>query len=190
MNPGVGAMVAALLVLASPAGAQSPWRVDSAGTQVHWEVGHFGTSTARGRFDRVDTVLEFDPAARRGTVAVTVDTASVATGLPIFDRVLRGADLLDASAHPQAWFVGSRFEFDGDRPRMVHGEITLRGTSRPLTLRVTRFDCIAAAPPQPARCGAELEADLQRSDFGLNYALPWATNRVRIVVYASASPPH
>ena len=48
---------AAWLLLAAAACAQAEpvfYRIDPAATHVHFEVLHFGTSTARGRFDAIE----------------------------------------------------------------------------------------------------------------------------------------
>lgn len=179
-------LCALLAVVATGAGAR-PWSIDPARTRVHWEVDHFGTSTVRGRFDRVSGSATLDPAAGRGEVSVTVDTASVVSGLAPFDRILRGELMLASAAHPQAWYVAGRVEFDADgRPRVLHGELTLRGTSRPLRLEATRVAC-RTTPEGGERCGADFTGELRRSDFGITHALPFAADRVRLVVHVAAA---
>jgi polyisoprenoid-binding protein YceI len=162
------------------------YAIDRDLTRVHWEVLHFGTSTSRGRFDRIDGSITLDRAARRGEVSITVDTASVSTGFAPFDNVLRGGYMLAVAEHPQAWFVASRIEFDGDAPRKVRGEITLRGVGRPLELVAERFACRPAKPGEGEICGGDFSAELRRSDFGIDYALPFAADRVRLRVAVEA----
>jgi polyisoprenoid-binding protein YceI len=160
--------------------APQTWRVDAAGSRIHWEVEHFGTSTQHGRFDRFDAAVTLDAAAGRGNVSVTVDTASVSSGVPVLDRVLRGGQMLAAADHPQAWFVADRITYDvAGRPRRLDGELTLRGTSRPLVLEAERVDCT----PDGAACGATYAATLRRSEHGISFGLPFAADRVRLVVH-------
>lgn len=179
--------VAAALAAGANAARAAPevFRLDPEQTRVHFEVLHFGTSTSRGRFDGITGSLTLDRAARRGEISITVDTASVSTGLAPFDRVVRGPDLLDSAAHPQAWFVASHLRFDGDRLAAVDGELTLRGISRPLTLRALRFACRDDAGREV--CGGDFDAELRRSDFGVNYLLPLVADRVRLVVQVEAT---
>jgi polyisoprenoid-binding protein YceI len=171
---------------AAPPGA---WRVDPQATQIHWEAMHFGTSTSRGRFEQFDVQLGFDPQARQGELAVTVNTASVTTGLAPFDQVLRGSFMFAAADHPQAWYIARQFEFEGDRLVAVRGELTLRGTSRGLTLRALRFGCGRTDAGEPV-CGGDFEGELRRSDFGINYALPFGADRVRLFVSVQARRPY
>lgn len=169
------------------ASAQTPptapnYQLDAGHTFVHWEVLHMGTSTTRGRFDRVSGVVEFDAARQAVDVSITADTASVSTGLEAFDKVMRGAPLLSVQAHPQAYFTARKGRWEGAELRELNGEITLRGISRPLTLRALRFKC--GLNPLFGRevCGGDFEATLKRSDFGMTLALPLVADDVRLLV--------
>jgi polyisoprenoid-binding protein YceI len=180
---------AAWLLLAVTAFARAEpvnYRIDPVATHVHFEVRHFGTSTSRGRFDTVAGRIVLDRAARSGEVAIEIDTASVSTGLAPFDSVLRRADMLASQAHPKAYFVAQRFDFDGERLVGVGGEFTLRGTSRPLTLRALGFGCRRHATLQREVCGGDFEAELLQSDFGLSYALPFVADRMRLLIQIEA----
>ena len=154
---------------------------------VHFEVLHFGTSTSRGRFGPLQGRVVLEPAAGRGEVGIEIATASVSTGLRVFDARLRQADLLAADDYPLAFFVARRFVFDAaGAPREVHGEITLRGVSQPLTLRALSFACRDEGGRPDALCAGDFEAELLRSDFGMHFGLPFVANRVRLVVQVLA----
>lgn len=182
----VGSLLATVCLSASaqaPAATAAPsYQLDAGHTFVHWEVLHMGTSTTRGRFDRVTGVVEFDAARQVVDVSITADTASVSTGLEAFDKVMRGAPLLSVQAHPQAYFTARKGRWEGAELRELNGEITLRGISRPLTLRALRFRC--GLNPLFGRevCGGDFEATLKRSDFGMTLALPLVADEVRLLV--------
>ena len=162
------------------------WALDPDLTRVHWEVRHYDTSTVRGRFDRLTGRVLLDREARSVEVSITVDTASVSTGSPVFDRVLRRADMLATDEHPQAWFVARRMTFDGERVQALQGELTLRGTSRPLTITARHFGC-RPAPDGAQTCGGDFEGTLRRSDFGVTYGLPFGADEVRLLVTVQAT---
>ena len=173
------ALAAAVLCAAVGAGAApATYRLDPERTFVHWEVLHFGTSTVRGRFGPVDGTVTIDPESGRGELSLRIPTAGVDTGIRPFDARLREADLLASTAHPEAYFVASRWRFDGERLAEVRGEFTLRGVGRPLSLTARRFGCSADG----ARCGGDFEAAFDRTDFGMTFGLPWIGNRVRVIV--------
>ncbi|GAP36495.1 YceI family protein [Piscinibacter sakaiensis] len=164
------------------AGGPAEYTLDAGHTFVHWEVLHMGTSTIRGRFDKLGGSVRFDARRQQVDVSIAVDTASVSTGLAPFDTIVRGASLLAVQANPQAWFTARRGQWDGEALRSLDGEITLRGTSRPLTLRALRFKC--GLNPLFGRevCGGDFEGTLRRSDFGMTLALPLTADEVRVLV--------
>jgi polyisoprenoid-binding protein YceI len=177
--------IAALAVAAAAGGALAApqtYALDPDNTHVHWELKHFGTSTSRGRFDAISGSVTLDREARTGSASISIDTASVSTGMKFFDSQLRGPLLLASTEHPSAYFVASRFAFDGDRLVSVAGEFTLRGVSQPLVLRALRFGCRTDADPARDVCGGDFEAEFKRSDFGITHSLPFVGDAVRLVV--------
>ena len=98
----------------------------------------------------------------------------------------RQADLLASGEHPDAYFVARNFVFDGEALREVRGEITLRGISRPLSLRALGFSCGTHPLLQREWCGGDFEAELRRSDFGMSFGLPLVADRVRLQVQVEA----
>ena len=178
------ALIGALTTGAAPA-APLAYQVDPAHTRVHWEVRHFGTSTLRGRFGQVEARIVLDRAAQRGELAVTIDTRIVDSGVAPLDAMLRGSSFLAAEQHPQAYFVASALEFDGERLTGARGEFTLRGVSRPLTLRALRFACLQEAAREV--CGGDFEAEFLRSDHGITFGLPFVGDKVRLLIQIEAA---
>ena len=186
--------VAMLLTALSATAAAAPqtFVLVPEATHVHWELRHFGTSTSRGRFDAVAGSVTLDREAHTASASITIDTGSISTGMRLFDGIVRGEQILDAAANPQAYFIASRATFDGERLATLTGEFTLRGISRPLTLRALQFGCrtdtgtvppAASAPAAPHEvCGGDFEGEFQRSDFGITHSLPFVGDAVRLVV--------
>lgn len=182
LGPGLVALACSVAASAAP----QRFALDPDNTHVYWELKHFGTSTLRGRFDAVSGSVTLDREARSGAVSISIDTTSLSTGTRIFDGVVRGPQLLATSEHPSAYFVASRFAFEGDRLVSVTGEFTLRGNSRPLTLKAMRFGCRSDTETDPTTarevCGGDFEAEFNRSDFGITHSLPFVGDAVRLVV--------
>jgi polyisoprenoid-binding protein YceI len=173
---GALAALAALPVAAEPV----TYTLDPEHSFVHFEVQHFGTSTSRGRLGPVVGEVMLDRAAGQGALALRIATASVDTGLPVFNARLRQGDLLASEAYPEAYFVARNFRFEGERLAEVRGEFTLRGTSQPLSLHAQRFACRAAEAGEV--CGGDFVGEVLRSDFGATFGLPLVGDRVRLVV--------
>lgn len=168
---------------ASPAAAQGvTYLFDPTHTQVTWEVMHFGTSTMRGRFNRIEGFASLDRAARQGELNVTIDTASINTGVLPLDGLLRGAQGFSSQEHPKAYFIARQMNFEGDKLVSVRGEFSLRGVGQPLLLRATHFGCYDHPMLKREVCGGDFEAELMRSSFGINHSLPFVGDRVRLLV--------
>jgi polyisoprenoid-binding protein YceI len=170
---------------AAPVGAAPlSYKLDPEHSFVHFELLHFGTSTIRGRFGPVAGEVMLDRAARRGELGLRLATASVSTGVPVFDARIREADLLATTAWPEAYFVATNFRFDGEAVAEVRGEFTLRGVSQPLSLKALRYACRTRGEGAAAEevCGGDFEGEILRGEFGADFGLPFIGNRVRLRV--------
>lgn len=175
---------------ASETQAAAPaYTLDPTHTFVHWEVVHMGTSTLRGRFDKVGGAVRFDAKTQRLDVSITLDTASVSSGTPLLDAQLRGGAMLDVAAHPQAWFTARSARFEGEVPRELRGELTLRGISQPLSLRALRWNCALNPLFRRTVCGGDFEGELIRSSFGITHSLPFVADRVRLLIEVEGIAP-
>jgi len=181
-------LAAAVTLLASTMSAQAAsYAIDPAHTYVTFEIGHFGTSTNRGRFDKKEGKIEFDRAGKNGKVEITIDTTSVNTGFAAFNTHLQSADLFDAAKFPTMKFVADKFSFNGDKVSEVTGNLTLLGKTNPLSLKATNFNCYDSPMLKREVCGGDFEATLDRSQFGMNYGLDWGfPKNVRLVIQVEA----
>ena len=181
-------LAAAFTLLASTMSAQAAsYAIDPAHTYVTFEIGHFGTSTNRGRFDKKEGKIEFDRAGKTGKVEITIDTTSVNTGFAAFNTHLQSADLFDAAKFPTMKFVADKFSFNGDKVSEVTGNLTLLGKTNPLSLKATNFNCYDSPMLKREVCGGDFEATMDRSQFGMNYGLDWGfPKNVRLVIQVEA----
>lgn len=161
------------------------YTIDPTHTVAVFEVLHQGLSTLQGRFNRQQGSLRFDREGRRGEVEITVDLASVDTGVAARDAWLRSPAFFDTEARPGARFTSDRMVFDGDRVAEVQGTLALAGSSAPLVLKALRFDCYFSPLFRRQVCGGDFEATLQRSRFGLGGRAPVADEvRLRLQIEA------
>lgn len=163
----------AALLSALPAAAElETYTVDPAHTRPTYEVSHFGYSMQRGRFNKTSGKITLDTAAKKGSADITVDTASVDSGVPKLDEHLRSEDFFNATKNPQITFKSNNFTFDGDKVKSSTGDLTINGVTKPVTLTATVFQCAPNPMNKKKQCGADLTTTIKRSDFGMKYALP------------------
>lgn len=178
---------AASLACLAPAQAQTvTYTVDPTHTFVTWEALHFGTSTNRGRFDKKEGKVEIDRTAKTGKVDITIDMASISTGVAPFDGHLKSKDFFDVANHPTARFQASGLSFDGTNVAAVKGTLTLLGKTQPVELKASRFNCYDNPMLKREVCGGDFETTIQRSLFGSTYGLPGIPDNVRLLVQVEA----
>ena len=179
-------LAAALLAGATSAQA-APYAIDGTHTFASFEIGHFGTSTNRGRFDKKEGTIEFDRAAKTGKVEITLDMTSINTGTPGFDKHLQSPDLFNAAQFPTAKFVSTGMTFNGDKVAEVVGNLTLLGKTNPLTLKATNFNCYNSPMLKREVCGGDFVATIDRTAYGLNYGVDWGfPKNVNLIIQAEA----
>ncbi|PWG64282.1 YceI family protein [Spiribacter halobius] len=169
-------LMAAALVPAVVAGtaAAEPQRfvIDESHVSVGFLAGHARFADVLGQFTEVEGEFVYDEADRSlesGRVVVAAD--SVYTAHEDRDGHLRDGDFLAVDEHPEIVFTATGYEPDGDDGGTLRGELTLLGTTRPLTLDLT-INRIGEHPIGGAyTLGASARGSLQRSEFGMDYAL-------------------
>jgi len=156
-----------LMTFAVPGFAQETYKVDPLHTTTTFSVSHLGLSMQRGSFGKTTGTVVLDRAARKGSIDVAIDAASVTSGSPSRETLLRGEDYFNATQFPTITFKSDKLKFVGDTLVGAEGELTMRGMTKPVTLSVADFRCaIHPATKKPA-CGAEVIASVKRSDFGM-----------------------
>jgi polyisoprenoid-binding protein YceI len=177
---------AALLAGAGQAHAAA-YAIDPSHTFATFEIGHMGTTTNRGRFDKKEGTIEFDRAAKTGKVDITLDTSSINTGTAAFDKHLQSPDIFNVAAHPTAKFVSTGMIFNGDKVSEVAGTLTLLGKTHPVTLKATGFNCYNSPMLKREVCGGDFETTIDRSLFGMNFGINFGfPKEVRLVVQVEA----
>lgn len=162
-------LLAALAALPSQASAgPDRYTLDPMHTYPSFEADHMGMSHWRGKLNRSSGTLLLDKAAGKGSVDVEMDLASIDFGLDALNTWATGKELFDTARYPKARYRGDLAGFVGGAPTRVHGELTLHGVTRPVELRITRFKCMPHPLTKRDWCGADAEATIDRSQFGLD----------------------
>ena len=171
------------------------YTVDANHTLVKWEVNHFGFSPLWGLFGQVTGTMQLDPKnPAAAKVDVTIPVSKMVTGVPGFPaHLLRdgrdgGKPDFFGAAPADARFVSTHVmvDEDGDEAK-VHGNLTLNGITKPVTLDVDFYGA-GKAPAQMGgkeNVGFEAEATIKRSDFGLGYAVPLVSDEVELTIAAA-----
>jgi len=171
----------------APQAQAADYAIDPSHTFVTFETLHFGTSTNRGRWDKKQGTVQFDRAAKTGKVEIVVDTASISTGTPAFDKHLKSKDFFNTEAFPTATFTAEKFSFNGDKVSEVKGSLTLLGKTLPITLKANNFNCYENPMLKREVCGGDFETTVDRAAYGMDYGLQYGFPKdIRVLIQVEA----
>ncbi len=178
MHKSLGILLAALL--ASPVHAADSYTIDPTHTWPMFGVNHLGFSTQRGRFNKSSGKVTLDIAAKKGSIELVVETASIDMGFDKWNEHMKGQDFFRVVAFPTMRFVSDKITFEGDKPVAAEGELTLLGTTRPVTLTISGFNCGTHPMTRKPMCGADIATTIKRSEFGMTKFLGAVSDEVNI----------
>jgi polyisoprenoid-binding protein YceI len=146
------------------------WKFDPYHTQVEFSAKHFGMMTVRGNFHEVTATGEIHPdQPERSKVEATINTASIRTHNEQRDNDLRSSNFLEIDKYPTITFKSTKVEHvEGDRFK-VTGDLTIKGTTKPVTLDVVRFGELNDPTMMGHRISYAATTRINRKDFGMNF---------------------
>ncbi|MDZ7893208.1 MAG: YceI family protein [Rhodoferax sp.] len=183
-------LIAAALALSAFAGAASAqsatYAIDSSHTFSSFSYNHFGLSNQQSRFNTTTGTVMFDKAGKTGAVDVVIDMKTVETGSSAFNGHIQGEDFLDTTKFPTATFKSTKVMFEGDKPAAVEGNLTIKGITKPVTLKLTNFVSTAHPMNKKDVIGANAITTIKRSEFGAGKFAPAVGDDVTITIAIEA----
>ncbi|MFO0554621.1 MAG: YceI family protein [Polyangiaceae bacterium] len=165
------------------------YELDPTHTYAGFSVRHMMVTQQRGQFHAVSGALSLDrsdPAKSR--VEATIDVAPIDTHVAQRDEHLRSADLLaersegnespcwaserepkffDVANHPKRTFASREVRVQSDGRLEVIGDLTIRGTTRAVTLDADPISAESKDPFGLIKVGTSATTKTSRKDFGL-----------------------
>jgi len=165
--------VLAPTTLVSPALAAEPaspteWTIDPTHTTVGFTVGHMVVSEVDGQFKQYSgKVLLDEKDPTKSNVELTIQVASIDTGVADRDKHLRNSDFFDADKHPTITFKSTKITKAG-KGFKIKGNLQIRGVTKEVTLDATLSDAITNPWGKQVR-GAKLTGTINRLDYGVSW---------------------
>jgi len=145
------------------------YSVDPSHSRVGFVARHAMVTKVRGAFNEFDATAEIDADdLSRSTVRVSIKTNSIDTRNEQRDGHLRSNDFLDIENHPEITFVSTEVLPVGSDLVRVTGDLTIKGTTRPVTVDFT-YEGSAVDPFGNLRVGFEGAVTINRKDWGVNW---------------------
>lgn len=151
------------------------WSIDAVHSNVGFVVRHMMVSKVRGHFNRFEGQIVTGTDPLESSVSVSIDMTSIDTGSEQRDDHLRNADFFEVEKYPVMTYTSTGIRFDGT-DFVLDGELTLKGVTRPVPLKVEANgfgpDPAAPDPLAGARAGFSATGEIDRADFGVSYNGP------------------
>jgi polyisoprenoid-binding protein YceI/DNA-binding MarR family transcriptional regulator len=145
------------------------WVIDKAHSSVEFSVKHMMFSKVRGRFGSFSgTIAEHASDLSLSAVDVTIDVSSIDTREEKRDEHLRSGDFFLAEQFPTITFKSTRVVPINTERFTVVGDLTIRGTTRQVSLDVTKTGT-GTNPWGQQVAGFSAETEINRKDYGLVY---------------------
>jgi len=187
-NPGKlsAALILAAVAAAPALAAPETYVVDSSHSFPSFSYNHLGYSIQMSRFDKATGTVTLDKAAKTAAVDIVIDAKSVSTGSATFNEHIQGEDFLDTAKHPTATFKSTKVVFEGDKPVSIDGNLTLKGVTKPVTLKVTSFHAMPHPMAKKDAIGANATTKVKRTDFNMGKNVPYVGDEVTIDIALEA----
>lgn len=150
--------------------ATGTYAIDAVHSSIGFEVKHLGVSTFRGSFKDVAGSITTEDGAVTA-IEGTVDTASVHTIDAALVGHLVSPDFFAAEEHPKGSFRSNRIEDLGEGKLRVHGELELRGVTRPVAIDAAIVGA-GADPYGNERLGISGSGVIDRTEYGISWNSP------------------
>ena len=147
------------------------WKIDPSHTSATIAARHLMLTNVRASLSGTTGELEFDPdRPESGRIRFSIPASTVNTGDEKRDGHLRSADFLDVERYPEITFVSTKIRKADDGRLVVTGDLTIRGTTKPVDVTVEPNGVVQG--PSGRVAGFTATASVDRTAFGLVWNMP------------------
>lgn len=182
-------LFAVAMFIATPAFAETQtYAFDHPHTQILFFVNHLGFSNSNGKFLDFDGAINFDPAnPAAGNVNVVIKTDSLNMDDKKWDEHLKGKDFFNVEKYPTMTFKSTGVAVSDATHAKMTGDLTLLGTTKPVTLDVILNKCAVHPMTKQPTCGFDATGTIKRSEFGMGSYVPMVSDDVKIMITVEAA---
>lgn len=151
--------------------AKTKWSLDPTHSEVQFKVKHLMITTVTGYFQKFNVELEAeeDDFSTASNILFTADVNSINTNNEQRDTHLKSADFFDTENHSQIRFEGKQYEKLGNDEAKLHGDLTVRGITKPVSVNV-EFGGVVVDPYGQTKAGFTVTGKISRKEFGLTWS--------------------
>lgn len=150
--------------------ANVKWVADPMHSEIQFKVKHLMITTVTGYFQKfnIEAETEDDQFKSAKSVVFTADVDSISTNNEQRDTHLKSSDFFHAEEHGQIRFESTNYENVGGSDYKLHGNLTIKGVTKPITVNV-EFGGIVVDPYGQTKAGFTVTGKISRKEFGLTW---------------------
>jgi len=145
------------------------YKIDPLHSEIKFRVKHLMISNVTGEFKTFDATVTAEAADfSDASISFEADINSISTNNEQRDGHLKSDDFFNAEQFPKLSFVSTSVEKTGDDELLVHGNLTIRDVTKPVTLKAEIGGTMVDFYGQ-TKVGFDVSGTIQRKDFNLSW---------------------
>ena len=145
------------------------YKIDPLHSEIKFRVKHLMISNVTGEFKTFDATVTAEAADfSDASISFEADINSISTNNEQRDGHLKSDDFFNAEQFPKMTFASTSVEKTGDDELLVHGNLTIRDVTKPVTLKAEVGGTMVDFYGQ-TKVGFDVSGTIQRKDFNLSW---------------------
>lgn len=157
------------------------WIIDPDHSGAAFSVRHMMIANVRGQFCKVGGTVYIDPLnITNSSIELSIDAASIFTGIGKRDDHLKSADFFDVDTYPTISFISTKILSVRGNKAQVIGDLTIHGITRQITVSVEFSGPVNDPFGDGSSMGFAVSAILNREDYGIMWNQQMANNGIMV----------
>ncbi|ALJ00037.1 YceI family protein [Rufibacter tibetensis] len=146
------------------------WSLDPLHSEVQFKVKHLMITTVTGYFQsfNVEVETEEEDFSQASNILFTADVNSINTNNEQRDTHLKSSEFFDTDTHGDIRFVGNHYEQTSSDTARLHGDLTIKGLTKPVSVDV-EFGGTVIDPYGQTKAGFTVTGKISRKEFDLTW---------------------
>ena len=145
------------------------WAIDPTHSEIGFKIRHLMLTNVSGNFKEFEAKVETEAEDfTTAKIEARIRTASINTNNLQRDQHLLTSDFFEAEKYPEILFTSTKVERMDHENFLLHGNLTLKGITRPLQLNV-EYSGITKDPWGGQRAGFLITGKISRSEWGVTF---------------------
>ena len=149
--------------------SNTKWVIDPTHSEVGFKIKHLMITNVSGKFEGFEAEVQTeDEDFATARIEAKIKTGSINTNNLQRDEHLRNSDFFEVEKHPEILFTSTRIEKIDKDNFVLHGNLTLKGITKPVRLNV-EYSGTTKDPWGNQKAGFVITGKINRNEFGLSF---------------------